>query len=520
MAQIKQFKEGPVIDYMARDYDSLLGAMRELIPYKLPEWTDYQSEADFGNVLLELFAHMGDILSYYQDRIANESFLGTARERASIIRHLRLIGYWLSTPAPASAYLDMEVAGDSTERVTIRKGDAFATKSKEDQPSMRFEYTGDTPLEIDFGTITAADEKKVFKGIPVEEGRYAFDEVIGESDGTPNQRFQLVHSPLILRSRGLGKGLRKDITLVIELGQTKTEWALQETLAFSGQDQLHYVIEIDDMDRAEVLFGDGVFGGIPPRGALIKTTYRVGGGRAGNVPPGAIDTIVDAPQLSLIGAEIANPGAATGGADRETIEHAVKHAPALFRSYKRAVTAQDYMALARGVAGVGKVRAEKGDWNTVNLYVAPQGGGYVSDTLKKDLLLYFEDKRPITTVVEIKDVTYIPVFISATVGISGFYSESDIRERVMEGMQKILSFDTVDFAQTLYISKFYEAMEAVEGVEHVTVTEFRREDTATADHLQSGRIIMKENEIPMIPTAADHAAYAEGIKLTVVLRSS
>ncbi|NIN94975.1 MAG: t4-like baseplate wedge, partial [Anaerolineae bacterium] len=59
-------------------YDSLLRSMWELIPEKLPEWTDYESEADFGNVLLQLFAHMGDILSYYQDRVANESFLGTA----------------------------------------------------------------------------------------------------------------------------------------------------------------------------------------------------------------------------------------------------------------------------------------------------------------------------------------------------------------------------------------------------------------------------------------------------------
>ena len=53
----------------------------------------FTNEADFGNVLLQLFAHMGDILSYYQDRVANESFLGTARTRRSVIEHLRLIGY-------------------------------------------------------------------------------------------------------------------------------------------------------------------------------------------------------------------------------------------------------------------------------------------------------------------------------------------------------------------------------------------------------------------------------------------
>ncbi|NIS33580.1 MAG: hypothetical protein GWO04_28065, partial [Actinobacteria bacterium] len=71
MAEIKRVEGQAVIDYMARDYESLLRSMEALIPYKLPEWTDHRSGADFGRVLLELFAHMGDILSYYQDRVAN-----------------------------------------------------------------------------------------------------------------------------------------------------------------------------------------------------------------------------------------------------------------------------------------------------------------------------------------------------------------------------------------------------------------------------------------------------------------
>ena len=112
MAEIKKVNGRSLIDYMARDYDSLLQSMREQIPTKLPEWTDYTSEADFGDVLLELFAHMGDILSYYQDRIANESFLSTAQTRRSIIDHLRLIGYRLSTASAAAAQLMLSVPKD------------------------------------------------------------------------------------------------------------------------------------------------------------------------------------------------------------------------------------------------------------------------------------------------------------------------------------------------------------------------------------------------------------------------
>src|SRR5499426_3900600 len=125
MAEITQVNSTPVVDYMARDYESLLRAMYDLVPSKLPEWKDFNNEADFGNVLLELFAHMGDILSYYQDRVANESFLGTAQERRSIIQHLRLIGYTLSTAAPASATLTLNLPTTAADVITIRRGDAF-----------------------------------------------------------------------------------------------------------------------------------------------------------------------------------------------------------------------------------------------------------------------------------------------------------------------------------------------------------------------------------------------------------
>src|SRR5437870_1998873 len=139
MAEITQVNGSPVVDYMARDYESLLRAMYDLIPAKLPQWKDFTNEADFGNVLLQLFAHIGDILSYYQDRVANESFLGTARGRRSVIEHLRLIGYKLSTAVPAAASLNVTVPGAVTAAVTINQGDAFATKSQKNKPSIRFE---------------------------------------------------------------------------------------------------------------------------------------------------------------------------------------------------------------------------------------------------------------------------------------------------------------------------------------------------------------------------------------------
>src|SRR5882757_5582840 len=97
MAEIVRIGGRPIIDYTGRDYTGLLNALYVQVPEKVPEWADYRNQADFGNALLQLFAHIGDVLSYYQDRVANESFLSTARSRRSVIDHLKLIGYQMRT---------------------------------------------------------------------------------------------------------------------------------------------------------------------------------------------------------------------------------------------------------------------------------------------------------------------------------------------------------------------------------------------------------------------------------------
>ena len=80
----------------------------------------------------------------------------------------------------------------------------------------------------------------------------------------------------------------------------------------------------------------------------------------------------------------------------------------------RAVTAADYEALALDFPGVGKVRAEATNWNTVTLHVAPEGGDSVSDVLLAGLRRYFEDKRPLSTIVDpVVAHTYIPVLVTA-----------------------------------------------------------------------------------------------------------
>ena len=516
MAEITRQQDRTVVDYMARDYHSLLASMRRQVPAKLPEWRDLDKEHDFGNVLLQLFAHVADIVSYYQDRVANESFLGTAQSRRSVIHHLALIGYRLSTAAPASATLTLSVPAGTAGAVEIGRGTAFATKSSKDRPSVRFEYAAEEPLTIDWGdpSLPVADGRTLFAGLPVEEGRLVAGEILGRSDGTPGQSFTLGHPGLILRSLGAGARIHRDVILVSELGGVPTEWTLVENLAWSGADRHDFVVDVDAQDRATVRFGDGELGAIPDAGSELRITYRVGGGAHGNVAAGAIETVLDAPRLALLGARVVNPEAATGGAERENVDHAVEHAPSVFRSLKRAVTAEDYRALALDFGGVGKVRAEVSRWNAVDLYVAPEGGGSVSDVLEANLLAYFEDKRPLSTVIEIQDVDYVDVYVTAEVGVRSYYSRADVEEQVKAGAGGLVAFDHVDFGQTLYLSKVYEEIEKIEGVEFVNVTEFRRHpllpDQVAEDVAGDGKLSLLPSELARAPEDGD---YAGGIQV-------
>src|SRR5262249_8654012 len=159
------------------------------------------------------------------------------------IEHLRLIGYELGTAAPAAATLSLSVPGSVTSTVTVNKGDAFATKSQKNKPSIVFEYTRDAPLTIDFGALTPdpVSGRKVFGpaqgGIPVEQGQLVRDELIGTSEGSPNQRFPLAHPGLILRPPGPAQQAGRDVVVVTQLGTAIDAWTLRDTLAFSESGQ-------------------------------------------------------------------------------------------------------------------------------------------------------------------------------------------------------------------------------------------------------------------------------------------
>ncbi len=101
----------PLIDYLAKDYTSFVQLMLDRLAVIMPGWRE-RNAADLGITLVELLAYAADHLSYYQDAVATEAYLGTARKRTSVRRHAVLLDYAMHDGCNARAWVFIQV--DST----------------------------------------------------------------------------------------------------------------------------------------------------------------------------------------------------------------------------------------------------------------------------------------------------------------------------------------------------------------------------------------------------------------------
>lgn len=101
----------PAIDYLAKDYASLRQLILDRLALICPDWTE-RHVPDLGIALVELLAYTGDYLSYYQDAVATEAYIATARRRPSVRRHARLVDYKLSEGCNARALVALDAASD------------------------------------------------------------------------------------------------------------------------------------------------------------------------------------------------------------------------------------------------------------------------------------------------------------------------------------------------------------------------------------------------------------------------
>jgi hypothetical protein len=115
----------PQIDYLAKDYASFRRLMLDRLSVLVPDWRE-RSAADVLMTLVELLAYSADSLSYFQDAAATEAYLGTARLRASVRRHARLVDYQMHDGASARVWVALAVS-EGTGDIELPRGTMVLT---------------------------------------------------------------------------------------------------------------------------------------------------------------------------------------------------------------------------------------------------------------------------------------------------------------------------------------------------------------------------------------------------------
>ncbi|MER5768766.1 putative baseplate assembly protein [Streptomyces sp. NPDC001985] len=155
----------PVVDYTARDYDTVRALVLDRLALTAPEWVE-RNPADLGTTLAELVAYTADRISHHQDAVSTEAYLDTARRRVSVRRHVRLVDYTLHDGCAARAFVVLI----ADRRVRLAPGTfRFAAV---DLPSGAAGDPAPPGAVLDDGELAALDERgsvEVFEPVPAGE---------------------------------------------------------------------------------------------------------------------------------------------------------------------------------------------------------------------------------------------------------------------------------------------------------------------------------------------------------------
>ena len=242
-----------------------------------------------------------------------------------------------STTVPAGTQLSADVVYDNVVTQTY-----FTTLA-----DSNIAYKGTAKVIAQHGINVSTYSQNASTG-----GSDIAGELLGQSDGTPDQMFTLSETVV------------DPLTIKIYVNRTGTYelWTQVDYLEDYSPSDAIYSVELDADNNVFIKFGDGISGTIPPTSAQIKATYIVGGGAIGNIPAYAIKSISAVPGSSSETSikstiQATNIVQAAGGSDPESDTSIRYNAPKALRALNRAVTLEDFANLSLSVSKVAKAKA-------------------------------------------------------------------------------------------------------------------------------------------------------------------
>jgi hypothetical protein len=450
-------------DLTSRDWRSIVDDFIKpggyIETYYGSKYTEFR-DTEFGRMLIDLVAAIGDVFHYQLDVEANESNLLTARQIQSVIDFAQSIGYDPRGPTSSRAAIQI-VFPTYTGSYTLLKGTQFTTNPQFGSQQI-FELEADLVKVSGQDTITGF----VTSGESIEDPAFV-------SGGDGRTQIQLQRTGLIDRSE-----------VVVIDGVT---WTRVSDFSQSGPGNTHYRIRTEEVipgtRRSYIQFGDGNTGMYPSAGSVAIVTYRVNGGTTTNVPDLAIDrlvvnlTDVNGDPIAVL---VSNPQAASGGLDPETIDQIRINAPTSVSMNARNVSLQDHVDAALKSGAIRARAFTNNEWNvvpenTVLVFVATSLSTSTTitaaDAIKASMLTLYpgrETRRLLVVPCGLVDFNvHLAIYMRRTT------TQTVLDPLVRASLQEFYSVDSitgvppkyvVDIAKSLRLSNITDRVEDLDGV--------------------------------------------------------
>jgi hypothetical protein len=357
--------------------------------------------------------------------------------------------------------------------------------------------------------------------VAVTQGETVKDEVLGSSDGSSLQSYPLKKQPLTYLP-STDPQAESAVNSTLSVMVNGVQWTEKPTLLESGPAAQDFTATEDNSGRTIVSFGDGTDGVRPPTGANnIHARYRIGLGGSGNVPSDGVQQLLD----SLAGLQqVSNPQPTIGGTDPESLAGIRTNTPASVRTFERAVSTEDYAALARTFPGIAKASARwvLFDENLmglahpyIRLTVGATGGTPISQgSFLGQLRNFLDQRRDPNVPLRILDFTRVYVDIAVTIDLDDRVPRQATFARTQaalnpglnpDGTAGYFAFDSLDFGESLHLSAIYAFIQNIRGVSDANVRTFRRMDQDASDPtIVRSDVLIGPTEVAVIGNDPNH----------------
>lgn len=414
--------------------------------------TDY-SEGNILIIILSLFAAIAEVLHYYVDNMARETFLPTARRYDSVVKHGALVDYHAraAIAATVDVTLSRSITGNSIgAKLTIPQGTLFTDSSGNSWLSARDVtwYSNVTTCKVPIVqhekyTASALNNMIIPTG----------DRVIINLGTLPNGKYY------------------EQGSMSLQIGGET--WVLVDTFAKSKPTDKHFMVSVDEALNPYIMFGDGTFGKKPSAGAKItNVVFYLTNGTQGNVKSNTITSVPSVISSSITDATVSNAYDAGGGSNYENFTMLKEHIPLSVKTLGVAITKEDFESLAMLVDGVNKAKADYECGRKLTVYISPDGGAVASSELINKVYNLLSQRAPMTTWLKVKSAGKVQIILEMEVTGKKSYKTPEIQTQILTALYNAYSPEQAQIGGSVRLSDIYALIDNLSTVDYLHLTKF------------------------------------------------